>query len=234
MKIFLLVILLFTCGFIKAEEITIYFYDRPPFYYTAASGEPAGILVDKVRKLESSNYKIVLRVFPPKRQLIAIEAKNKNICGLGWFKTKRREEIGVFSSMVFTDEPMGLVIHKDFGDVGKISVEEIFKNRKFEFLKKNSFKYSDSIEKFESDLNPQTYTVSSSISQMIDMISLRERYYTFIDKVEANYYFSTKPNLKDKILYIPIKEGQKGNARFLYCSKNIPSEFAKLIKSFSF
>lgn len=234
MKFFIIFFSIILCKIVKAQEITVFYYERPPFYYTNESGKASGILVDKVRKIKSKKYPIIFKVYPPKRQLLAIAAKEKNICGLGWFKTIDREKIGIFSTGIFTDEPLGLMIHKDFGNLKNISVQTIFKNKSFEFIKKNSFKYSDNIEVLEAELKPTTYTVSSSIATMLEMIGVRQRYYTFIDRVEANYIFKTKPSLRNSIIFIPTDEGKKGNSRHLYCSKNIPEDFSKLIKSFSF
>lgn len=231
---FILITFFLLSQIVHANEIAVYYYERPPFYYTDESGKAAGILVDKVRQLGSAPFKIDFKLFPPKRQLIAIQTNDKNVCGLGWFKTEDRQKIGVFSAPIFTDSPLGIMIHKNFGFKEKISVETIFKNPKFELLKKNSFKYSDAIEESEQKLKPKTYIVSSSISSMVDMISKREKYYTFMDEVEAQHLFSTKPELKEMLLFIPIIEAKQGNRRYLFCSKNIPPAFYQLIKSFSF
>ncbi len=234
MKLYFTLIFLFLSRFIYAEDITVFYYERPPFYFTNKERSAAGILVDKVRKLKSPKYNIIFKVFPPKRQVLAIESGNKNVCGLGWFKNENRLKNGTFSSKIYTDEPLGLAIHKNFGSYKSISVKDVFSNSTFDFLKKNSFIYGENIEKVEAKLKPNTYIVSSSIVTMLEMIAIREKYYTLIDKIEVDYILSLKPALKDSLIFIPIDEIKDGNTRYLYCSKNIPHDFSKLMKSFSF
>ncbi len=230
----ILIFLVLSSNVLMAEEITVYYYERPPFYYTNESGEPTGILVEKIKKLKNSKFTIILKVHPPKRQLIDISAEKSNVCGLGWFKTAEREKTGIFSSLIFTEDPLGLLINKDFGKRQNISIKDIFKNKNFEFLKKNSFNYGDKIELLENEIKPVTYIVSSSVSTILQMIGVRQKYYTFIERIEAEYIFATKPLLKESMLFIPTVEITQKNSRYLYCSKNIPQDFIKLIKTFSF
>src|SRR5690606_26794325 len=111
-----------------SEEVELMYYDRPPLFYTDAKGEPAGLMIDKIKKsLPKISHKVTFAVYPPKRQFSEIQANKRATCGIGWFKNPERERVGKFSHPVFTDEPFVLITHKEVPLKKMQTLQDFFK-----------------------------------------------------------------------------------------------------------
>lgn len=209
-----------------SAEVELMYYDRPPLFYTDAKGQPAGLMIGKIKEtLEKLNYKVTFALYPPKRQFSEIAANKRATCGVGWFKNSEREKIGKFSHEIFSDEPLLLITHKTITLNHKEKLKSFFKRKDLTYLKKNGFSYGVDIDALEDTFRPQVHMVSTATSSIFEMVGKRGLYYTLLDRNEVDYIVKENPKLLESIHFAPIEESSKGNIRYLFCSFLTPDKF---------
>ena len=213
------------------EEIELFYYDRPPLFTTDSSGKPSGLVIANLEKaLAASDYRFTYKNYPPKRQLNLIAENKSAVCGIGWFETQERKELGQFSDAIFEDAVLVLVTHKKHKVKAARSLAELFKRKDLIFLKKNGFSYGHEVDAMEKEVQPNHHVVSTPIESMLEMIAKRERYYLLVDANEFDYMISLKPELKEKVVMTQLTDVMAKNKRHLLCSFKTPTGFLKSIR----
>ena len=221
-----------------SDEVELMYYERAPLFYTDASGNPSGLMIEKLKAyLNGSTHKVSFAIFPAKRQLNEIVANKRATCGIGWFKNAEREKLGKFSHPIFTDDPLVLITHRTIPLKESETLTDFFKRQDLAYLKKNGFSYGDEIDALENLLLPRVHVVSTSTSSIFEMVGKRKLYYTLLDLNEVNFIVKNKPDLLKLIHFTKLKEAKKGNVRYLLCSSLTPDKFLydlqKVIRKFN-
>ncbi len=239
MKIFLfnifLILIFFTnisTVLCKTRCLTIYYYDRPPYYFTDSFGIAHGIIIDKVRKiLDIAKLKYKFENVPVKRVFYLLIA-DEYACSPGWYKTKERIKKFKYTLPIYQSEPSVVVINykkcKKLKCPKNISIKKLLKSRMILGLI-SGFKYGDIIDSAIKKYNPNVNSYTVSVDTILKMVARGRVDYTFVSKENINYLFNKNPELKRKLKIIGIKEIKKGSNRYIICSKKVSDRIIEKI-----
>src|SRR5581483_984236 len=80
-----------------ADELTLYYHERPPYSAKQPDGSVRGITADIADKaLKAAGIPYRWEDLPSARQLEVIKRNEGQACGLGWFKRPDREAFAKF------------------------------------------------------------------------------------------------------------------------------------------
>ncbi len=190
-----------------------------------------GLVGTPVRKaFEKSGLKYSFFEIPPKRQLLQIKNNKEKICGLGWFKNTEREQYGKFTSPVYRDSVfIALALSTNIKLKDKKYVEDLFNDKNIVLIKKSGFSYGKYIDTLLKKLKPRTETVSSSIDKIFYMLLAGRGDYFFVSYEEALQLIIQHDIPFSKFNMIFLKNNQKGEYRYIFCSKKVTDYEIQLI-----
>ena len=107
----LVLALLWTPAAFAQPPTELHYAEVPPLMHTGPDGQPAGSLVEAVRRWWPAGPMPLLRSVPFKRGVPAVLQGQEPICLLGAFRTPEREAAARFSTAI-SQEPVNLVISR--------------------------------------------------------------------------------------------------------------------------
>lgn len=211
--------------------LDIYYDPRPPYVQESKNTIEGLVATPLIKSLNNTDIKYVLKNRPSKRHLFEIKANSKEVCALGWFKNKEREEFAKYSKALYQDKPMGIIISKAVKLKEDISLDQLLKKVDLKLLVKDSFSYGKQIDKKIQESKQKIYKVNIDNKSTVFHI-LRDRAdYMFISYEEAIEILKNE-NLKDKLVFKKIKHVPAGNKRYLMCSKKVSDEMINSINKY--
>ena len=216
--------ILFSSIILSAPTLTIYYYDRMP-YYGKFNNKVEGILVDISKMIFEEagiNYKFVY--LPSKRVLENLKI-NGNTCALGWFKTEEREAIYSYSNdFIYQDKPYAVLVNKSKSNLfpDNPTIKNILESN-LNLGVIDGYVYGtwldDMIKKYPKSI--QKIVVGSDSGVMYKMISAGRFDYMFTGLEEAKYAINTSYFYEKNITLVNIADAPKGNMRYILFSKGI-------------
>lgn len=95
------------------HPVTLFVFDRPP-YYELQNGKPAGgFLLDMALDIfEIAGIPVDIQEMPATRILATFEAREISACGVGWLRLPEREAFAHFSLPFYINKPLGVVVRR--------------------------------------------------------------------------------------------------------------------------
>ena len=205
-KTILLIFVFYLTSFpLRSENIVIlkvYTFNRPPLY-TVKNNKFSGTLVDKTRKIFDKagiSYKFVQ--MPPKRILYKL-TKEKNACSIGWFKTKEREKLFIYSKPICSESDYFIIAAKKSLNA---DFTHILKSPLFSIALVNGFSYGDEIDNMlKNSKIKKFYVPDADARKLLLMIKNNRVDLAILSKEEAEFFLN-KDGLKNDIKLIPFRE----------------------------
>ncbi|MCX7822725.1 MAG: transporter substrate-binding domain-containing protein [Syntrophobacterales bacterium] len=222
-----LVIAILTCFYTKTgakeNNLTIYYFHRPPYYFKTNGASPKGFIMTFVVKVfERAGLEVDFQEFPPKRILEELK-KPKRACSPGWFKTPDREKLYLFSAPIYRDAPLTFVMSRQNAEDSKITVKEMIA-----FIRSSrvpglicGFSYGPFLDSIFSKEELFTRCISTSVVNVLKMIATKRVDFTIIFSEEFGYIFNNYPELRKSLATMVIDGVHEGNKRYLMCSKGL-------------
>ncbi len=228
---------------VTAPTVTIYFEHRPPLMgqalidqalmdqapseKTPAAGiEPAGLIVDRVRKgLTAAALEARWQYESAPRQLQALLSAATPACGIGWYHTAERARVYRYSKPVFTPMPASLLVSatdKRFDQFTRF--EDVLKNRLVRLVRAKPYIVSREVQAFY-DRYPDAPVVTFSGEKHADlarMITNRRADY-FVSSAEENLFLlSSNPDYGQQLRAVSYPDIPAGQDLYMICSRAVP------------
>lgn len=89
----------------RVSALDVQYIEYKPYYYTDASGQPRGMLLEKApAAFKAAKVDAVFSSMPSGRILSAMRS-DAQVASIGWFKTAEREQFARFSLPIYVNKP---------------------------------------------------------------------------------------------------------------------------------
>ncbi len=213
-------------GAAAADDLVIYFHQRPPYSAKQADGSVKGITADIVTQA-MSKVGIAYRweELPSARQMEVLKRNESQACGLGWFKRPEREAFAKFTAAIYRDLPTIVVARaKDQRFAGNPSIDALFGDPSLTLLTKTGYSYGAEIDQKIADQKPKTRADAADNRIMLGMVSRERVDYMIMAEEEAKDLLSQSDLADAGLAIFHLANPPAGEFRYLMCSKSVPDD----------
>ena len=211
-------------------SLTIYYFERPPFYFTDSDNKASGILIDITKNiLDKANIKYTFISLPAKRVLSYLKTSTK-ACSPGWFFTDNRAKIFKYTLPIYRSLPIVAVINKKKWKKGvkSVSIDNLLKMN-LSLALKSGFKYGEIIEKKLKKYPGKIKKYTIKTDNLLKMIVVGRIDYTFLSLENVTDFLSNNSYASGKLTVVYLNEIKKGKLRYLLCSKDVSDQIIERI-----
>jgi uncharacterized protein (TIGR02285 family) len=109
-----------------AEDLTVYYPDRPPFLTTGTDGGIGGLVGDQAKRVfAAAGLSVRWMRVPPQRVLPVLKSSQSADCSPGWYWTAERQSSLRFSQPIYVDRPFVALVRADFAGPSAISAKDL-------------------------------------------------------------------------------------------------------------
>lgn len=234
-NLLLLILLGFSVSGLAAEpapEVTLYYYERMPFFGDAG-GKPSGLLID-ISKLifDQAGIKYQFANVPVIR-FFEVLKKPGNSCLIGALRTSQRETIYAYSDdYIYRDHPFRIIINADKRKAlpERPTISQIL-DSELRLGVADGYVYGEWLDRQIIGRPPrlQKINIGNDTAKMHQMIIGGRFDYMFAVAEEAKYVVA-KENA-ERLVSVEIADAARGNMRYLLCSKAIDSSLMPKINA---
>jgi uncharacterized protein (TIGR02285 family) len=209
----------------SADDLTLYYHERPPYSTKQADGSVRGLLADIAdQAMRSAGIAYHWEDLPSARQLEMIKRNEGEACGLGWFKRPEREGFAKFTLAIYHDLPTIVVARSDDPRFsGAPMIDALFRDKSLLLLTKTGYSYGAEIDaKLAADA-PNLRRDPSDNRTMLVMISRKRVDYMIMAEEEAKDLL-TDPELGKAVAIYHLGDAPPGEYRYLMCSQSVPDD----------
>ena len=207
-----------------AEQLTVLYHDRAPYYQKKEGGRVSGIVATPIsRALEVAKIEYRWLNRPGNVHLEIIKDGNTGSCAAGWFKNVERQKYAGFSDPVYRDRPQVVVARtNDKAVVTHASLRSLLQDRKLKIGIKKGYSYGPYLDGLISDLSPLKLGSNRDNIGMVQML-LGHRFDYFLAAPEEFLTLAEKlvSDMK-KISMVRFQDIPPGNRRYLMCGNDVP------------
>jgi len=222
LQIFLYFILTGTfAATLNAAQLTISYFERPPYYLTNKAGEADGFLVQKTKEiLKLAKIDAHFVSMTPNNIIYVIQHAKRPHCSIGWFKKPDRELFAKFTHPIYRSPPLVLLTRKSNENQFKKyhSLKEIFADKQLIMARMSSFSYGSYVDHLMNQYPPVTLFLSGSQSALLRAVATGKASYLVIAPEEVDNLISSAELPRKEFVQIPLADIPHGNNRYLMCN----------------
>ena len=229
-KIFFMIFIQFflSTTLFSFSSLKIYYFERPPYYYTDKNGAPTGLLIDITSKIcRNADINFSFVKLPVKRVILYLQ-QPVLACSPGWYFTKKRAKHFKYTLPIYESKPIVAVVNS--GKWGKrrnmVSLYALF-SLNMELGLISGFKYSELLERFFRKHSEYIKKYTMPVDKLLKLILTGRVDYTFLSYENASFLLKREKNFENKLKIINITDIKKGRKRYLLCSKAVPENIIK-------
>lgn len=215
--------LYFVTSNLAAEDITVSYLNRPPYYYTY-NKKPAGLLIKIQQKIfKKAKLTSKYRQIPPQR--ILFELKNLKIpyCSIGWFKTTQREKFAQFSLPIWQDNPSIIMYLRSakekFTEVH--SFHQLIKMKNLIPGIIEGFSYGEVIDDLLDEQNKHVLTIPTNQKDLVKMLAAGRMDYIIVAPEEVDSLLQNADLDKSLFIIRHFADIPMGNKRYIICNRQV-------------
>lgn len=234
---FLLVLLSTTAGFASgmngARPITVYYFDRSP-YYTTETGQPEGFLLHLATSiLRAAKIDFELQELPAPRILEAIRKSREPAVSVGWFKTADRELFARFSLPIYQDMPFRALFLKSGKrpPPGASTFEAMSFRDDITLGVIDTFSYGSVADKAISAMSSPPVRVSGTQEQLVRMLAARRFDYMLVNPEETATLARQAGLSRDDLIEVPLEDLPRGNFRYLMFNAAVDEQTVQAVNT---
>lgn len=208
---------------VSAEDLTILYFKRPPYYETV-NGKAQGLLVDRVNQIcMDAGVEPKFIEVPPSRILYYIEHSPNPYCSIGWFKTKKREDFAVFSLPFYRNKPLVVLTIKDHQQriEQHATIKDVFSDRELILGMIDSFSYGTVMDEWINNYSPRSHEISTNQISLPKLILNSRASYMLVAPEEIDGMIETAGLKPDLFVAVSKPDIPKGNKRYIMYSRNV-------------
>jgi uncharacterized protein (TIGR02285 family) len=209
----------------RADTLTLYYHDRPPYSSRQADGSVRGITADIAdAALKAAGITYRWEDMPSARQIEVIKRDARPACGLGWFKRPEREAFAKFTLPIYHDLPTIVVARiDDRRFAGNPKLDALFADKSLLLLTKTAYSYGDEIDAKIAAEQPNLRRDPSENRTMLGMVGRKRVDYVMMAEEEARELL-TDPELAKNLAIYHLGDPPQGELRYLMCSQSVPDD----------
>lgn len=209
------------------QRITVYTFNRPPYYTLSPQGKPSGFLLLRADSvLRKAGLEPEYVELPPGRVLSDMAASPTPACAVGWLKTPEREKIGKFSSPIYQDLPP-LAVFRRGGNLPPTSattLEEVTKIPGMVFGINQTFSYGPQVDALLGSLATPPMQISGSQIHLMRMLGAGRFDAMLINSEELDELRREAGLTSQQLVPRLLSDLPSGNVRYLIFSKTTPAD----------
>ncbi len=213
-------------------ELTVFYYDRPPFFGDV-DGKPAGLLIDTARqRLETARIRYRFVNVPVVRFFEELK-KPGNACVLGALRTKEREATYTYADdFIYRDLPFQIIINRAKREALPVrpTIRQILESD-LRLGLSEGYVYGEWLDGKLAEHSPPLYRVNvGNQSERMHLMLVAGRFdYMFSVAEEARYVVTRTAENREHLTTVEIADAPQGNRRYLLCSKGIDGALMRRI-----
>ena len=230
-RVALMVFSLFICAvsaFPQDPVVTVYYYERMPFFGKANTDDEGCILAITRYVLEEANIPFRFEKMPVSRIFELMKKSDANACFPGVFMNPERQSLYVYSDLpIYQDTPPHYVIRKSDEQLyaGVDSIDGLLglgKTLGLVVSYSHGLWVDDAIRR----CNPNRVLVNIGDNQLnfYRMILANRFDFFFASEEESRYIVRNDPEFSDKLAIRELSDAPEGNVRWIIFNKGFPPE----------
>ncbi|GFM34074.1 transporter substrate-binding domain-containing protein [Desulfovibrio subterraneus] len=208
----------------SAEPLLVLYMERPPYYYTSKEGKPSGFLLEQAMAVfAKAGVPFRTRSLPAKRIVQMLKEEQLNAASVGWFMTEERRQWGVFSSLLYHDQPLVALHRKGVlnGKDGEIDLSDLLKDRNVTLGVIDGFSYGESVDESIKEYSPRRFVLVGDQVQLAKMLGAGRIDYILAAPEEVHYLLSQAGLREDEFGFTLLRDVPGGNSRYILFSKAV-------------
>jgi polar amino acid transport system substrate-binding protein len=209
-----------------AEPLLVLYMERPPYYYTSREGKPSGFLLEQALAVfASAGVPVRTRSLPAKRIVQMLKEEQLNAASVGWFMTEERRHWGVFSSVLYQDQPLVAVHRKGVlsGEGEEVALSDLLKDRTVVLGAIDGFSYGESVDESIRTYSPRQFMLAGDQLQLVKMLGAGRIDYILAAPEEVHYLLSQAGLREDEFDFTLLRDVPAGNSRYILFSSMVDS-----------
>lgn len=218
---------------IAAQDITVSYMNRPPYYYTD-QGEPRGFLVELTRNIFfDAGIDVTFKELPPNRIMHEIRKKDVLHCSIGWFRTPERDEFAKFSLPIYQNMPIVVVTTRKNKSrfMTYKTLRQLFSDRSLVMGNISSFSYGIYIDQLMKDLSPTTHEISTRRGILPALLLKKRADYLLSAPEEIDMLIQSEGMNKEDFITLVMEDIPEGNRRYLMFSMSVSDDMINRINA---
>jgi len=223
-------LLLSAVGVAQCEEVILLsYYERAPYAVRQTNGDVTGLTADPAAAaFQRAGIRFQWQSIPAKRQLVQIERADTLECGLGWYKTAGRANVGKFTDPIYRDKPTVGVARIHFNPPEK-SLVALAANPSVRILMKNGLTYGRDVPGIMSTAKAHVQVVTGDQSALARMVAADRADFVLSPNEEATLLIANVEMGASRLKVLAFDDVVAGDTRHIWCSKKVSDDtIAKL------
>lgn len=204
--------------------VTVHYYERRPFQYTAEDGSPAGLVIAPTRKaFEVAGVPVVWKLTPVNRIMATLKDNRGADCSAGWFRSPERQAFSHFTMPIYRGLPMAGLVTADFPLQGSASARELLAESKTKLILKQGLVYGEYLDPLIGGMPaPQKMSVTDEAPSMVRMLRAGVGNIFITTQEEANLYIAQTEPQQREIRLLKFTDVPAVDKRHIMCSHQVP------------
>ena len=210
--------------------VTLYYYDRPPYYVIGADDTVSGLAIVPTRAaFERAGIPYVLECSSVQRIFEMMRNERGLFCSPGWYRTEERTQFAKFTRPILHDKPTIGIARKGFAVPPGTRFADLAASNMTLLLSTEGFSYGPYIDQIIARKDPsQIIHLTSGGHRLIEMLIAGRADLALTTEEEALTFAPDGAGGPDYPI-IHFADVQTGDARSIMCSRGVPDEtIAKL------
>jgi len=219
---------------VAADQLTVSYFERPPYYLTTKTGEARGFLVEKTKKiLQTADVDARFISLKPNKVIFILKHANLPHCSIGWFKRPEREVFAKFTKPIYQNRPLVILTTKQNKAKFKKyhTLAEIFADNSLIMARMSSFSYGSYVDHLMEEYSPASSFYSGSQAALLHAIDTGKVTYMLVAPEEVQQMIASVKRPPTSFVQISLDEIPHGNFRYLMCGHAVSDELIGKLNS---
>ncbi len=204
-------------------SITLFVFNRPPYYLIEHDRPTGGFLLDMALAVfNQAGIDVKIKEMPPKRILSLLQGRDAPACAVGWFATPERQAFARFSSPLYRNGSIGVVVNAERHQTAEapVSLDALLQQHAILGLR-DGFSYGEAIDRQLLE-HPGSTKRFAETRQMFRLVALNRLDAVLIEPEVMAWEQRTNPGLTDRLRFLPLADAPSGLDRRIMCHKAVP------------
>ena len=205
--------------------VTLYYYDRPPYYVIGADDTVSGLAIVPTRAaFERAGIPYVLERTSVQRIFELMRNEQGSFCSPGWYRTDERARFAKFTKPILRDKPTIGIARKGFTVPPGTRFADLAASNMTLLLSTEGFSYGPYIDQIIARKDPsQIIHLTSGGHRLIEMLIAGRADLALTTEEEALTFAPDGAGGPDYPI-IHFADVQTGDARYIMCSRGMSDE----------
>ncbi len=219
---------------VSAAQLTVSYFERPPYYLTTKTGAAGGFLVEKTRQiLHQADIEARFISLQPNKIIFVLKHATMPHCSIGWFKNPTREKLAKFTHPIYQNRPQVLLTTQQ--NAAKVkrhhSLEDIFADTTLIMARMSSFSYGAYVDQLMQRHAPASSFFSRSQKALLQALNNGSATYMLIAPEEVDGLIASTDLPRSSFVQLTLPEIPHGNYRYLMCGEAVSDTLIKRLNT---